>query len=317
MKNSFLKRLSILFCAVLICVSAFPLALAAETAETESNDGLTDEIITISPAPEEPDEVVTSARSKYKVTLSKTSFTFDGKTKTPSVTVKSPSGKQLRKNRDYTVKYSKGRKNVGKYAVKVTIKGKNPQTLKAYFYILPSKTAKIEASCTKDSVFANWSKVRGADGYKVCLFKDKKLVKELFTSKCSSKLESLEKFTEYKLTVTAFSKIDGERKLSNLSKSVSVATSTDAPKLEKGLPLDKVNVASLKWNFQPGADGYVVYMAKGKNGKFEKVSTLDGKFMRWCLIKCEKTETLSFKIKAYKNIGNEKSYSPFSNTVTF
>ncbi|MGN0523872.1 MAG: pre-peptidase C-terminal domain-containing protein, partial [Eubacterium sp.] len=57
------------------------------------------------------------------VTLSGTSYTYSGKVYSPAVTVKDRTGKTLVKNTDYTVSYASGRKNVGKYAVKVTFKG--------------------------------------------------------------------------------------------------------------------------------------------------------------------------------------------------
>lgn len=54
------------------------------------------------------------------VSLSGTSYTYDGKVKTPGVTV-SLNGETLARDTDYTVSYSRGRKDVGTY--KVIIKG--------------------------------------------------------------------------------------------------------------------------------------------------------------------------------------------------
>ena len=58
-----------------------------------------------------------------KVTLSKTAYIYDGKSKKPSVTVKDSNGTLLKKGKDYSISYAKGRKNVGKYTVKITLKG--------------------------------------------------------------------------------------------------------------------------------------------------------------------------------------------------
>ena len=336
MKKSVLKRFALVFMTLIICVSSVPAVFAADENDAADifediyddaavispaagdDDDIFDDAFVIAPAPEDPDDVITiKTNSKYTATLSNTKFVFDRKVKTPTVTVKNQNGKKLKENKDYTVKYSSGRKHAGKYAVKVTINGKKAETIKLYFYILPSKTAKLSFSWAPTAIKAKWSKVQGANGYRVCLYKNDKLVKKAFTKELSYKFTSLEKLTEYKIAVTAFAKIDGSKILSPVSKSAVTATSTEAPKLEKGLPLDMLNVASLKWNIQSDADGYVVYMSKGKNQPFKAVSTIDGKLMRWCLVKCEKVDSLNFKIRSYRTVGDEKVLSPFSNTVTF
>ena len=58
------------------------------------------------------------------LTLSKTSYTYNGKTQKPGVTVKM-GDKTLKKDTDYTVSYSKDCKNAGKKTVKVTAAGDN------------------------------------------------------------------------------------------------------------------------------------------------------------------------------------------------
>lgn len=77
--------------------------------------------------------------SDCTVTLSKSSYNYDGKTKKPGVTVKTKSGKKLVKGTDYKVTYSKGRKNVGSYKVTVTGIGNYTGTIKKTFKIKISK----------------------------------------------------------------------------------------------------------------------------------------------------------------------------------
>ena len=55
------------------------------------------------------------------VTLSATSYTYDGKVKTPAVTVKGSDGKVISSG-NYSVAYASGRTNVGTYKVTVTFK---------------------------------------------------------------------------------------------------------------------------------------------------------------------------------------------------
>lgn len=77
--------------------------------------------------------------SKCKVSLSSTSYTYNKKSKKPSVTVKY--GKTTLKNKkDYTVSYSKGRKNAGIYFATVKFKGYYEGTTKKSFQIRPNGT---------------------------------------------------------------------------------------------------------------------------------------------------------------------------------
>lgn len=84
--------------------------------------------------------VTTGGKAKLgKAILSTTSYTYNGSVKKPSVTVKSTTNETLKKDKDYTVSYPSGRKNVGTYTV--TIKGKgnySGKTLKPTFTINPS-----------------------------------------------------------------------------------------------------------------------------------------------------------------------------------
>ena len=74
---------------------------------------------------------------KPTITLSESSYTYDGKAKKPTVTVKVGSTKLTSKS--YTVSYASGRKKVGKYSVKITFKGNYEGTKTVYFKILPKK----------------------------------------------------------------------------------------------------------------------------------------------------------------------------------
>jgi hypothetical protein len=74
-------------------------------------------------------------------TLSKTTYTYDGKSHKPTVNVYDWDGVDLVKNIDYTLTYSKGRKNVGKYSVKVKLKGDYQGTKTLYFTINPKGTS--------------------------------------------------------------------------------------------------------------------------------------------------------------------------------
>ncbi|MGN0457878.1 MAG: leucine-rich repeat domain-containing protein, partial [Eubacterium sp.] len=74
------------------------------------------------------------------ISLSTTSYTYDGKVKKPSVKVVGSNGKAISSS-NYTVSYASGRKNVGKYAVKITFKGNYSGTKTLYFTIKPKSTS--------------------------------------------------------------------------------------------------------------------------------------------------------------------------------
>ena len=90
--------------------------------------------------------------------LSTTSYTYNGKTKTPSVVVKDSAGKTLKKNTDYTVTYASGRKKVGTYKVTIKMKGKYSGTKTLTFTINPVKTKISKLSAAKKSLKVTISK---------------------------------------------------------------------------------------------------------------------------------------------------------------
>ena len=137
------------------------------------------------------------------VKLSSTSYTYNGKTKTPSVTVKDNKGRKLKNGTDYTVKYSSGRKNVGRYAVKVTFKGNYTGSKTVYYYIIPKSTSIRRVSALRKGFKLSWKKQKTqTTGYQIQYstskkFKKAKAVnvsKNKTTSKYIKKLSSKKKY---------------------------------------------------------------------------------------------------------------------------
>ena len=91
------------------------------------------------------------------ISLSKTTFTYNGKTQKPSVVVKDRTGKVLKNGTDYTVKYSSGCKNVGQYSVTITFKGKYSGTKTLVFKIVPKGTSISKLKAGKKQFTAKWS----------------------------------------------------------------------------------------------------------------------------------------------------------------
>lgn len=168
------------------------------------------------------------------VKLSSTSYTYNGKTKTPSVTVKDSKGRKLKNGTDYTVKYSSGRKNVGRYAVKVTFKGNYTGSKTVYYYIVPKSTSISKVSALKKGFKLSWKKQKTqTTGYQIqystsSKFKKAKTVnvsKNKTTSKSVKKLSSKKKYYVRVRTYKTV-KIDGKTKkvYSSWSKTKTVKT---------------------------------------------------------------------------------------------
>ena len=125
-------------------------------------------------------KVASNTAIKYVKTfkLSTTTYTYNGKAKTPSVTVKDSAGKTLKKNIDYTVSYASGRKNVGTYKVTIKMIGKYSGTKTLTFKINPTKTTVSKLSAGKKSItVAVAKKSTQVTGYQIQYSTSKKFTK--------------------------------------------------------------------------------------------------------------------------------------------
>lgn len=123
-----------------------------------------------------PTPVVT-APTVASVKLTATSYTYNKKVRKPGVKAVDTNGNVIPSS-CYTVAYSKGRKNVGKYAVKVTFKNGYTGTKKLYFTITPKKTSVKKIKASKKSMKVYWSKVSSqTSGYQISYSTSKKFAK--------------------------------------------------------------------------------------------------------------------------------------------
>ena len=137
------------------------------------------------------------------IKLSKTAYTYNGKVQRPGVTVKNSKGKALKNGTDYTVSYPKGMKNVGKYTVKVTLKGNYSGSKSMTYNINPKGTSVSKVTAAKKGFKVTWKKqATQTTGYQVqystsSKFKKAKTVtisKNKTTSKSVSKLSAKKKY---------------------------------------------------------------------------------------------------------------------------
>lgn len=154
------------------------------------------------------------------VKLSATSYTYNGKTKTPTVTVKDSNGKSLKNGTDYTVKYSSGRKNVGQYTVTVTFKGNYSGTKKLTFKIVPKGTSISKLTAGNSRFTVKWNKqATQTTGYQIQYSTSSNMsnAKSGSISKnttTSATIKNLKKRTTYYVRIRTYKtvKINGENK---------------------------------------------------------------------------------------------------------
>lgn len=136
------------------------------------------------------------------VTLSPTTYTDDGKVKTPAVTVKDSAGKTISSSY-YTVTKSSGRKNIGKYTYKIAFKGNYSGTKIISFVINPKKTSLSSLTATAKGFKVTWKKqATQTTGYQIqystsSKFTNAKTVtvtKNTTVSKTVSKLKAKKKY---------------------------------------------------------------------------------------------------------------------------
>ncbi len=245
------------------------------------------------------------------ISISKTSYTYNGKVQKPSVTVKDSKGNVLKADTDYTVSYEDGRKLPGKYTVKITFKGKYEGVKRLYFTISPKVVSGIEASQTITTITLKWSKVTGADGYRVYRYdsKTKKYVKLKDVTSTTLKISDLKAGTKYKYRVRAFTK-DEDTIYGAYSDVFETATKCKTPSVKK-LTSTKGKV-TVNWSDVSGESGYQVYYSTKKDSGFKKVDSYKANVVKGSKSKLKSGEKYYFKVRAYIKTDSGTVYSSWS-----
>lgn len=162
------------------------------------------------------------------VKLSTSTYTYNGKVKTPGVKV-SVNGTVLTKD-NYSVSYGKGRKNVGKYTVKVTLKNDYAGSRTVSFKINPPKSAvkKLKKGKKSFSVYVK-KQSKQTSGYQVQYSTSKKFkspkAKSLTSyKKTKLKVKKLKKHKKYYVRVRTYKKVGKAKYYSSWSSVKSVKT---------------------------------------------------------------------------------------------
>lgn len=239
--------------------------------------------------------------SKAAVTLAKTSYTYDGKAKTPSVTVKLD-GKTLVLNTDYTVSYSDNIK-AGTAKVTITGKGKYTGTKTVSFTITKAAEQKPAVSITcKKTVY---KVAYGAKPFKINASSKSKMT---FTSS-KPKIAAVNKSTG-KVTIKNTGIATITIKAGKVSKKVTIKVnpkkqSVKSAKAVKGRKL------TVKWAKDKKASGYQVQVSTDK--KFKKnVKSKKTSKTSYTFAKLKAKKKYYVRVRSYKKSGKETLYGTWS-----
>lgn len=234
-----------------------------------------------------------------KMTLSSSGYTYNGKVKTPSVTVKDRKGNTLKKDTDYIVSYAKGRKVPGKYAVKLTFKGKYSGTKTLYFTIAPSVTSKVTAKSTITTLTLKWNAVTGATNYRVYRYNANNKKYESIASgltKPTYTIKKLKGAKAYKFKIVAYTKVGSTTIWGDYSKVYTFSTAPGTPALTVTSP--KKGTAQVSWKNVSGESAYEVYYSTSQNSGYKKLGNCKANVTKATISKLTSGKVYYFRVRA-------------------
>ena len=232
--------------------------------------------------------------SKASVTLSTSTYAYDGKAKTPSVTVK-VGGKTLKKDTDYTVSYSNNTK-VG--TAKVTIKGKGNYTGSV------SKTYSIKNDFKKATV----------SGISTKAFTGKNITQSI-TVKYNGK--TLKKGTDYTVSYSSNKNI-GTATVKVAGKGSYTGTITKTFKINPAKQeIQKLTAKSkaffVDWAQKGSATGYEIqYATNSKFTSAKKVTITNNKTDTKTISKLSGKKKYYVRVRSYTTVKGTKYYGAWS-----
>ena len=232
--------------------------------------------------------------SKASVTLSTSTYAYDGKTKTPSVTVK-VNGKTLKKDTDYTVSYSNNTK-VG--TAKVTITGKGNYTGSV------SKTYSIKNNFKKATV----------SGISTKAFTGKNITQSI-TVKYNGK--TLKNGTDYTVSYssnknigTATVKVTGK---GSYTGTITKTFKINPAKQEIQKLTSKSKAFFVDWAQKGSATGYEIqYATNSKFTSAKKVTITNKKTDKTTISKLSGKKKYYVRVRSYTTVKGTKYYGAWS-----
>ena len=232
--------------------------------------------------------------SKASVTLSTSTYAYDGKAKTPFVTVK-VGGKTLKKDTDYTVSYSNNTK-VGTATVKITGKGNYTGSV--------SKTYSIKNNFKKATV----------SGISTKAFTGKNITQSI-TVKYNGK--TLKKGTDYTVSYSNNKKV-GTATVKIAGKGSYTGTVTKTFKINPAKQeIQKLTAKSkaffVDWAQKGSATGYEIqYATNSKFTSAKKVTITSNKTDKTTVSKLSGKKKYYVRVRSYTTVNGTKYYGAWS-----
>lgn len=177
-----------------------------------------------------------------------------------------------------------------------------------------SKPTLKASSNSYNSNKLTWSKVSGASGYKIYratssngTYSHIKTVSSASTSYTDTS-RTTGKTCYYK--IRAYKTVSSSNVFSSYSSVVSAKPSlkTTTVKLTAGS-----KKATIKWSKVSGANGYEVYRATSKSGKYSKIKTITkNSTVSYVNSRLTKNKTYYYKVRSYRTVNGKKVYSSYS-----
>ncbi len=233
---------------------------------------------------------------------------YDGKTKTPAVTVKDGT-KTLKKDTDYTVSYADNQK-AGKAKVTITGKGAYLGTVRRTFEIKPGAVKMSRASSVSGGVKVSWKAARGAASYWVYRKSDDEEWEKvgITSSRSTSYTDKTAKSgTVYSYVVRAYSGgVKGD-----YDESGKIACYQAKPTLTSAANSAKKAV-QVKWKKSEAASGYQLQYSTSSKFKAAKTLNVGDKTLSKKISKLKKKKTYYVRVRAVKKTGGKTWYSSWS-----
>jgi hypothetical protein len=254
---------------------------------------------------------------KADISLSKKTYIYNGKKKTPSVTVTYSKGdikNTLLKDTDYTVEY-KNNTNTGKATAVITGINHYRGTVKVNYEIKPRKVNGFKASKSKEnSLELKWKKSDGnVSGYEILKYSanSKKYEHYCFVgANTTSKLiEKLSNGTVYKFKIKAYKEYDKSKHYGKESKIVTTATKPARVNITSATKNKEKGTVTVKWT-KVNATGYEIFYTTDKKFKKNiKTLTIEKNTKTKKTFKDLDTEKdYYFKVRAYKEYDGKVKY---------
>lgn len=171
-----------------------------------------------------------------KITLSTTSYTYDGNEKKPTVKVLDTDGNTLKSGTDYSVTY-KNNKNVGAATATITFKGKYAGVVNKNYKINPKGTTIKSIYAESNKITVKWNKQSTqTSGYQIeytwpAKVATSKIVTIKGSSVTSKAITKLTNNRDYYVRIRTFKDVDGTRYYSSWSS-------------QKKVHIDKIQLSS-------------------------------------------------------------------------